>query len=132
MKDPILHINPNELNDIASLRAGLVQALNFIDSLLEQNQMLLKQNQELRDEINRLKGEKGKPNILPNSKKSVDISSQTHSEEKKDWLKKSKKTIIPIDQKITCPIDRGTLPADARFKGYETVIGQDIIFKRNN
>jgi hypothetical protein len=24
------------------------------------------------------------------------------------------------------------LPADARFKGYETVIGQDIIFKRNN
>ncbi len=132
MKDPVLHINPNELNDIASLRAGLVQALNFIETLIQQVQQLQKQNQELRDEINRIKGEKGKPNILPNSKKSVDISSQTRSEEKKDWLKKSKKAIIPIDQKINCPIARETLPADARFKGYETVIGQDIIFKRNN
>ncbi len=66
MKDPILHINPNELNDIASLRAGLFQALNLIDSLLQQHQLLLKQNQELRDEINRLKGEKGKPNMLSN------------------------------------------------------------------
>ena len=82
-----MHINPNELNDIASLRAGLIQALNLIDTLIQQNQLLQKQNQELRDEINRLKGEKGKPVILPNSKKPIDISSQTRSEEKKDWLK---------------------------------------------
>ena len=132
MKDPVLYINPNELNDIASLRSGLIQALNLIDMLLQQNQLLVKQNQELRDEINRLKGEKGKPNILANSKKSFDISSHSRNEEKKDWRKKSKKAIIPIDQKIDCPIARETLPADARFKGYETVIGQDIIFKRNN
>jgi len=71
-----LHINPNVLNDIPSKRAELVQAMNLIDSLLQQNRLLPKQNQEVKDEINRLKGEKGKPNILPNSKKSVDISSQ--------------------------------------------------------
>jgi hypothetical protein len=54
-------------------------------------QLLQKQNQELGGEINRLKGEKGKPNILPNGKKSVDISSQTPSEEKKEWQKSPKK-----------------------------------------
>jgi cell division septum initiation protein DivIVA len=79
--------------------------LNFIETLLQQVQQLQKQNQELRDEINRLKGEKGNPIVLPNSKKPVDISSQARSEEKKDWQKKSKKAIIPIDQKIDCPID---------------------------
>ena len=61
----VFEINPNELNSIESLRAALIQALNYINTLYQQNQQLIKQNQELKDEINRLKGEKGKPIILP-------------------------------------------------------------------
>ena len=61
--------------------------------ICQQNQELLKQIQELKDEINRLKGEKGKPKILPKTQEteSLDISSESHTKEKKKWKKKSKK-----------------------------------------
>lgn len=132
MNNPIFHINPNELNDINGLKAALNLTLNYIDTLHQQIQQLAKQNQELKDEINRLKGEKGKPGILPNINKAPDISSEKHTQSKKEWKKKSKKDIIKIDNRVHCPIDRDILPADAQFKGYDKVISQDIIFKRNN
>jgi len=68
LSPPVLNINPSELNDVESLRAALNQALNFINFLYQQNQDLIKQVQELKDEVNRLKGEKGKPTILPNTR----------------------------------------------------------------
>ena len=74
----VFEINPNELNSIESLRAALIQTLNYINTLYQQNQQLIKQNQELKDEINRLKGEKGKPIILPNTSQTIDISSQKY------------------------------------------------------
>ncbi|MFH1320894.1 MAG: transposase [Bacteroidota bacterium] len=132
MSNPVFHIDPNELNDVATLRFALIQALNFINTQHQQIQALSKQVQELKDEIARLKGEQGKPNILPNAGKSPDISSERHTGEQKEWKKKPKKDIIKIDSTEHCPIDKAILPDDAQFKGYETVIGQDIIFKRNN
>lgn len=44
--------------------------LNFIEIQQETVQSLKKENQELKDEINRLKGEKGKPNIKASKKDS--------------------------------------------------------------
>ncbi len=132
MSQPVLDINPSELNDVESLKAALNQTLNFINTLCEQNQQLLKQNQELKDEINRLKGEKGKPKILGCTRKISDISSERYTQEKKKWEKKSKKQFIKIDNKVDCPVERERLPHDAIFKGYDKVISQDIIFKRNN
>lgn len=134
MDESVFEINPSELNDIVSLRVALNRALNFINMICQQNQELLKQIQELKDEINRLKGEKGKPKILPKTRKSesLNISSEIHTKEKKKWKKKSKKNIIKIDNSTHCPIDKDKLPPDAVFKRYEKVISQDIIFKRNN
>jgi hypothetical protein len=132
LNQSVFEINPGELNDIDSLRAALNQTLNFINTICEQNQQLLKQNQELKDEINRLKQEKGKPNILPNSRHTSDISSQRHTQEKKEWKKESKKDIIKIDNRVSCSVEKDKLPADAIFKGYDKVISQDIIFKRDN
>lgn len=130
MESPVLHIKPDELNDIASLRTALLQALDLIETMSRQINELRKANQELRDENNRLKGEQGKPVILPNTK--PDISSQKHIQEHKPWNKRSKKGIIQIDSQVICPVDKETLPVDVEFKGYDTVIGQDIIFRRNN
>jgi hypothetical protein len=127
---PVLHINPDELNDISSLRTALFQALNLIETQSQQINELRKIIQELRDENNRLKGEQGKPNILPNTK--PDISSQKHIQEHKPWNKQRKKDIIQIDNQVICPVDKKTLPMDVEFKGYDTVIGQNIIFQRNN
>ena len=41
---------------------------NIIEELSTHNNTLEKDNQKLRDEINRLKGEQGKPNIKPNTR----------------------------------------------------------------
>jgi len=130
MESPILHINPEELNDVVSLRLALIHTLNIVDSLVKQRNEDKKVIQELRDEINRLKGEQGKPIILPN--KRPDISSTKHYQEHKPWNKQPKKHIIPIDNKVICSVNRATIPSDAVFKEYKTVIQQDIIFKRNN
>ena len=132
MSQPVFEINPSELNDIESLRAALNQTLNFINTICEQNQQLLKQIQELKDEINRLKGEKGKPKILGCRRKILDISSERYTKETKKWEKKSKKQFIKIDNKVNCPVEKEKLPPDSIFKGYDKVISQDIIFKRNN
>ena len=132
MNQSIDKIDPADLNDIESLRSALNQALNFINTICEQNQQLLKQVQGLKDEINRLKGEKGKPSILPNSRHTSDISSQRYTHEKKQWKKESKKDIIKIDNRVSCAVEKDKLPDDAVFKGYDKVVSQDIIFRRNN
>jgi hypothetical protein len=132
LNQSVFEINPNELNDIDSLRGSLNQALNFINTIYHQNQELIKQNQELKDEINRLKGEKGKPKILPKTRQTSYISSEKHTKEKKKWEKQSKKDIIKIDNRIHCSIEKDKLPPDAIYKGTRKVISQDIIFKRNN
>ena len=129
MGSPILHINPEEFNDLSSLRTALYQALNIIETLVKQVEEQRKIIQEQRDEINRLKGEQGKPVILPNTKS--DISSRKQIQEQKSWNKQPKKSLIKIDNHVTCTVDKATLPRDVVFKGYDTVIGQDIVFKRN-
>jgi hypothetical protein len=132
LSQSVLEIKPSELNDVESLRTALNETLNFINTICEQNQQLLKQIQELKDEINRLKGEKGKPKVLGCTRKTSDISSERYTKEKKKWEKKSKKDIIKIDNSVDCSIEKEKLPADSIFKGYDKVISQDIIFKRNN
>jgi hypothetical protein len=94
--------------------------------------MLKEENQRLRDEVNRLKGEHGKPDIKPNKGVSKNISSEKERRENKEWKKQAKKSHMHIDTTVHCPIDKGSLPLDAVFKYTDTVIGQDIIFKRSN
>jgi hypothetical protein len=48
---------------------------NLVENLNSDNAILEIENQFFKDEINRLKGEQGKPEILPNKKKDGDISS---------------------------------------------------------
>ena len=107
--------------------------LNQIEELsvsLREARMLI---QEQRDEINRLKGEQGKPDI----KGSVTQPASNHSSEKerrktRERHKKSKKVSIVIHREEVTTIDRESLPADAIFKGHDEVIIQDIIFRAEN
>ena len=128
----LFQIDVNKIHDINEARNVITELLNMIESLTREVREQQREIQRLRDEVNRLKGEKGKPDILPSTDKSHDISSQKHTGQQKQWKKKPKKEIIKIDNTEHCPIDKTILPDDAQFKGYETVIGQDIIFKRNN
>jgi hypothetical protein len=118
--------------DISNLSASahkqvLMQLLNLLESCSEEIARLRQENQNLRDENNRLKGEQGSPNIRPQTAKSGDISSEAErksSEKKKGRQSKNAKLIITRQE--ICKLDKSKLPGDAIPKGTEAVIIQEI------
>ncbi|MDD5266528.1 MAG: hypothetical protein PHO08_05285 [Methylococcales bacterium] len=55
--------------------------LNLIERVVKENHTLLTERQQLRDEINRLKGEQGKPDIKANKQKDGKLSSDAERKE---------------------------------------------------
>lgn len=103
---------------------------NVIEILLQIVKAQAEENQKLRDENARLKGEKGKPKIPPNKETEKDRSDP--NEKPKNWDKDSKNDKIKIDQEVKVEIDKKDLPPDAEFKGYREVTIQNITVKSNN
>jgi hypothetical protein len=87
---------------------------------------------ELRDEINRLKGEQGRPKIKPNKLPPTELSSDKQRHEPKPHHKSSKLQKIEVNREQTCRLQKEELPKDVRFKGYESVVVQDILFHTDN
>ena len=56
-----------DFNNHVSIRIALQHLLNLVEALYKENVSLKSQIQQLKDEINRLKGQKGKPDIKANS-----------------------------------------------------------------
>jgi len=108
--------------------------LNKIEALEKANKELMDENQRLRDDINRLKGEQGKPTIRPQTS-SKDISSEAERKNlSREKTKKSKQKNhkVTINRTVRCPVDKNTLPSDAIFKGCRSVIVQDILILTDN
>ena len=128
-------INLESITD-PNIRRCIVGLLNIIQQLSEENTRLRTENQQLRDEIARLKGEQGKPNIPPNRGSkgtATDHSSEKHRKEsKKNQARTVKPKKIEIDRRVLCPVDPATLPPDAEYKGIETRVIQEIVFRRDN
>lgn len=122
-------------NDIEELRAICRLLLNIAEESANTIKKLTEQVQELRDEVNRLKGEKGKP-TFKTKKPPEDHSSENERSDKdkgkKDKKPKDKKYKITITRKEVCPINPSKLPQDAIFKGYQSVIVQDLIISTDN
>ena len=59
MLDDFKHIEPSKINDIAALQKLLKTFMNAYESMFSLLSSHQKEIQELRDEINRLKGEHG-------------------------------------------------------------------------
>jgi hypothetical protein len=111
--------------------------LNLVERLSEENEKVKIEIQRLRDENNRLKGEQGKPKMRGNKGggKGKDLSSEKERKAqtgKKKKKSKKKKKRIPIDRSEECKVDQSNLPADAKFKGYENVVVQEIFIKTDN
>jgi len=125
-----------ELNAIQeeNARELVKRLLNMMEQLSREVRELRVENQHLRDENNRLKGEQGKPNIKGNKAPSpkADHSSEPERHKKRVRHKKSKKVEVRIDRKEILKVDVKQLPADAEYKGYETVVVQDIQIKTEN
>lgn len=112
--------------------------LNVLELVLQQLEEQKQLIQTLKDEINRLKGEQGKPDIKGKNQKEEstapdpaqagtalgqgDVSSEKERKNKRD---KRKKRLVKFDagrrideqQTIDIP-DKGSLPPDAKFKGH--------------
>jgi Transposase IS66 family len=109
---------------------------NLFEAMAAEIHELRAENQKLKDEINRLKGEQGKPAIRPQTM-NKDISSEEERRKlrnKKKKVRKSKAKLnkIRVDRTVVLQVDKANLPADVVFKGYETVVVQDILIKTDN
>jgi hypothetical protein len=126
--------DPNQIQDLEGARQAIVMMLNLVEALKTENQKLREQVQRLRDEINRLKGEQGKPNIRPNKKKraSSDHSSERERHKPKKRKKRRKLDRVKIDRVEELDVEPERLPADAKFKGYEEVVVQDLDIRTDN
>lgn len=106
---------------------------NVVENLHQEIIELKKINQALRDENNRLKGEQGKPDIRPNTKTNKkDISTGGREYERQQHIKKAKKKDIKVHQTIKITLDKEKLPEDVKFKYWEDVITQDLVFEVKN
>jgi len=117
--------------------------LNLIEQVASDNEALEAEIQQLRDEVNRLKGEQGKPDIKSNKNKDIsseeerkkaeaDANKNKDTKGKKKRNRKTKRSKITIDQTKICPLDKTGLPEDLISKGYTDITIQDIIITSNN
>jgi hypothetical protein len=129
-------LSPVDLSNIQdeNARELIIQLMNLIEAVSANLREVQAENQRLRDEINRLKGEQGKPNIKGNKPKPPrsNYSSEQERRKPKQRRKRSKKATIKIHREQTLEVDKDSLPEDAEFKGYEKVVVQDVVFRADN
>src|SRR5258708_21806658 len=113
------------------VRQVVIELMNLVETLLERLVEKDEVIQEVRDEINRLKGEQGKPKITA-KKKAPDLSSEKERRQSKPRNSHNKQDQIQIDREVVLKIDREHLPDDAVFKGYEDVVVQDLSICSDN
>lgn len=124
----------NQVQD-PHIKQLLQQTAHLLEQALADNDALRAEVQRLRDENNRLKGEQGKPNIKSNKpapNTSTDHSSEQQRKKPATWSKPKKNEAIVLDRTQILPLDASTLPEDAVFKGYESVIVQNLKLLTDN
>jgi hypothetical protein len=126
-----------DLNTIEeeNVRELVKRLLNVIEGLSADLREARAEIQRLRDEVKRLKGEQGQPK-MPGQKKASGSSGEHSSEgerrQKRKRHKKSKKRNVRIQREEVLEVDRARLPADAREKGYQRVVVQDVRLEAAN
>jgi hypothetical protein len=127
------NLDLNAIQD-ENARELIRKLLNLVEKLSTDLRDSQVENQHLRDEVNRLKGEQGKPKIKGNMPKPPpsNHSSENERQKSRQRHKKSKKAEIQIDREQVVEVDQTVLPKDAKFKGYEDVVVQDILLRTDN
>ena len=130
-----LHTRPEQIDD-EELAADFQLLWQVIEGLSAENEQLKTKNQELRDALNLLKGEQEQPKFKKTKKNNPDdVSSEQERKSRKPLKKKkskAKKAKIKIDRVVVCLVEPSLLPEDAEFKGYQSVVIQEIIIKTDN
>src|SRR5215210_5243370 len=122
--------------DLASIadvgaRQAIRALLSLVEELAAENRALRTELARVKDENARLKGGSGRPKLPPGKAGgSTDYSSeQERRPAPKAWQKRGKRGRLRIDRTERVAVDPATLPSDAVFKGYETVVVQDLVLR---
>lgn len=129
-----LAINLDSIQD-EKIKETIRDLFNLIEAQATTIRKLQEENQQLRDEINRLKGEQGKPKIKTDKIKNPPRDISSEGDRKKDTLpvkRTSVKDKIKIDRTEICRVDKAELPDDVIFNGYETVTVQGLKIETDN
>jgi hypothetical protein len=112
-------------------REALRALSNLVEELVAEVQALRAELAQVKDENARLKGGQGRPKLRPGkSAGSTDYSSeQERRTAPPGWQKRGKQDRVRIDRTERVTVDPALLPPDAVFKGYETVVVQDLVLR---
>jgi len=118
-------IPPEERTPVVELLLGIVRQL--LDRVAE----LERTNQELRDEIARLKGQKPRPDIKPSALEATRVQTQVKEGGKRPGSAKRPKTaqLTIHDEK---PLHIDNLPVGATLRCYEPYVVQDLVIENQN
>jgi transposase IS66 family protein len=110
-------------------RTPLVEALlEIIRPLRDRLQQLEQTNQQLRDEIARLKGQKPRPDIKPSQLEApLPIQSGSPGGKRPGSAKRPKTAELHIDREM--PLHLDNLAPGATLQGYEAYVVQELIIK---
>jgi hypothetical protein len=129
--EAVAQVDLASIGDVGA-RQAIRALLTLVEEFAAENQALRAENQHLRDELTRLQGGSGRPKIRPGKPagSSTDYSSeQERRSAPKPWQKRGKQDRMRIDRTEQVAVDPAVLPADAVFKGYETVVVQDLVLR---
>ncbi len=127
--EALAHLDLGSIADVGA-RPAIRALLNLVEELAAENRALRTENQHLRDELSRLKGGSGRPKVPPGKVGGSDYSSEAERRSApKSWQKRGKQERVRIDRTERLTVDPARLPADAVFKGYETVVVQDLVLR---
>ena len=122
-------VNLDAISDPAT-REVVRQLLNIIEAQAAEIAALRAENQQLRDEVARLKGGSGKPNVKPSVQPpSTDHSSEAERHTRTPRGKPKKNETLTVTREQRCVVDPATLPEGARFNGTRACIAQNLIFQ---
>jgi hypothetical protein len=125
MKSPLPDIPPEQ-------RTPAVEALlDSVPQLLDRVHELEATNQQLRDEIAILKGQKPRPQISPSILQVPSpTATPTPKERRRGKPTRPPTTELTIHRQV--PLHPATLPEGATLKGYEAYVVQDLLIQSDN
>ena len=121
-------VNLDALPDLAT-RQSVTQVLNLLETLAAENAALRLEVQQLRDELARLNGGSGKPDIKPSVPPPSDHSSEAERHLRTPRGKTAKNATLTVTREQRCVVDPATLPPDARRNGTRDVLVQDLVIQ---
>jgi hypothetical protein len=123
MKMELPEIRPEERTPLVDALLGIIQ------QLLDRVGQIEEINQQLRDEIAKLKGQKPRPDIKPSILEASKPKSQEGGK-RPGSAKRPKTAELHIHREV--PLHADGLPVGSIFKGYEAYVVQELLIKNEN